>query len=497
MDSTVASGDGQGLPEKVKGLMGGLTADLMDLVSVRSVYEPDRMTDVREAADRAAKLLAGAGLTKVELLDISGTTADAAASDGQAAKDAPLVYGSYRRPEAAAKAPTVLLYAHYDVVPTDETQWPEAFKPEKDPDTNRLKGRGAADDKSGVMMHVGTLRAFDGKPPVNLTVVLEGEEESGRGSLEAYIQAHPERFKADVIVIADGGNHRLGEPTLTTSLRGFVAMNVTVTTLEHGTKHSGMFGGPAPDAFMALVRMLARLHDNDGNVAVPGLVTDVWGGLQPSEEEFRADAGVLKETKLIGTGTLGSRLYTKPSINVVGLTSELPPHDKPVNQLIDTVTARIGMRIAPREDPKIAAQRLREFLERVDVNPWRARVDVSYDADLGRGFTADEDVPNYQVAKEALDKAYPGKATQYAGQGASIPLVSLLQANNPEAAVLVLGCEEPQCLIHALHESVSLDELERMTLAQSYLLDLLGTLGTPVGSGTDDTRVPVATSSYS
>ncbi|MFJ9447317.1 M20/M25/M40 family metallo-hydrolase [Kitasatospora sp. NPDC101235] len=477
MGPSTPSGDGQGLPERVKGLMGGITDDLMELVRKKSICAPEHMASVRETAKYAADLLKAAGLHQVDLVDIGGTQQP----DGKVAEHSPLVYGTYRRPDAGPKTPTVLLYAHYDVVPTDETKWPEAFTPEKG-ENNRLKGRGAADDKSGVMMHVATLRAFDGKPPVHLTVVLEGEEEAGHGTLEEYVKAHPEKFTADVIIVADGGNSKLGEPTLNTSLRGFAALNVTVTTLEHGTRHSGMYGGPVPDAFMALVRLLARLHDNDGNVAVPGLRSEVWNGVQPVEADFRAEAGVKKEVRLIGTGSLGSRLYTKPSVNVVGLTSKLPPHDKPVNQIIDTATARISMRLAPKEDPVQAAERLREFLNRDDVKPWGLDVEVSGEAETGRGFLADTTGPHYKTAEQALAKAYPGKTTQHAGQGGSIPLVSLLQEKNPDAAVLVLGCEEPQCLIHALYESVSLDELEHMTLAESYLLDMLGRESNPSSS---------------
>ncbi|MET8546141.1 M20/M25/M40 family metallo-hydrolase [Kitasatospora sp. NPDC004799] len=480
MGTVTPDGDGKGLPEKVKGLMPGITKDLSDLVTIRSIYDADNpkahQDDLEAAATKARQLLRDAGLTEVELVEIGG------AGSGEKPYDAKLVHGTYRPPGAGPKTPTVLLYAHYDVVQTDEKEWPEAFKPSVDKQSNRLKGRGAADDKSGVMMHVGALRALDGKPPVNLVVVLEGEEEAGRGTLEAYVQAHPEKFRADVIVVADGGNLSLGRPTLTTSLRGFAIVDVTVTTLVYGTRHSGMFGGPAGDAFMVLARMLARLHDADGDVAVPGLHTYEWHGVQPDEDAFRADAGVVPGMKLLGTHSLGERLYTRPSINVIGLTSKLPPHDKPVNQLIDTVTARIGMRLPPQEDPKTAAQALSDFLNSAELNPWGAQVVVSEPKELGQGFFAETDRPGYDIAAKALAKAFPGTTTQYAGQGGSIPLVSLLQEKNPEAVVLVIGCEEPKCLIHALHESVSLDELEHMTLAESYLLQAFGAPKSPAGT---------------
>ncbi|MDT3399026.1 M20/M25/M40 family metallo-hydrolase [Streptomyces sp. B1866] len=445
------------LAGKVNELGDGLVADLMKLVEIPSVYDPSNIKPVQDAAKKCVGLLKGTGITDVEQKHI-----------GDAQKNAPLVYATC----GPSKGPTVLLYAHYDVVPAGD--WANAFKPEKKkmPDgRTRVFGRGAADDKSGVMMHVGALRAFDGKPPVNLKIVIEGEEESG-GTLEEYVRKNPDLFKADVLVIADTGNHKLGEPTFTTSLRGVVAADVTVSTLQSPV-HSGVFGGPPPDAFMTLVRMLAQLHDDAGDVAIPDLVRQHWQGREPDEQEFRTQAGVKPGVRLIGTDTLGSRLYTRPSVNVVGLDGP-PPTGKSINRLQPTATARVSVRIAPLETPQDAIARLQQFLEGPALNPWNACVTVQpVPGAVGAGFQADTTRPGYAVAKKAMEHAYPGKQTVFTGVGGAIPLVTELQKVNQDATLLLLGCEEPLCRIHSAPESVDVGELEAMTLAECYLLYFL------------------------
>jgi acetylornithine deacetylase/succinyl-diaminopimelate desuccinylase-like protein len=442
------------LPAKVKKLMKDMVEDLYKLVRLPSVHRGANSKELSDTAELVKQLLIDAGVANAHLVCI-----------GSEEKNAPLVYGTYACPDPVAHLPTVLLYAHYDVVEAGD--WAKAF----DPETvgNRVYGRGAADDKSGVMMHVGALRAFNGQSPVNLKVVIEGEEESG-DRIEQYVLEHPDDFRADVIVVADTGNHRIGEPTFTTSLRGVVDVQVTVTTLRRPV-HSGAFGGPVPDAFMALTRMLARLHDDAGDVRVPGLVAGEWSGLQPVEAELRESAGMKPKVKLIGTGTLGARLYTKPSVNVTGLDGP-PPAKSPINQLKDQATALVSLRIAPTEEPKHAVELLSRFLRDPAINPWGAEVTVS-DEGGGKGFTAETDTPAYAVAKRAMETAYPGKHLVNAGAGGAIPLISKFQQVNEKATILLLGCEEPQCNIHSVPESVDLGELETMTLAECYLLQYL------------------------
>ncbi|MFG2915870.1 M20/M25/M40 family metallo-hydrolase [Kitasatospora sp. NPDC048298] len=445
------------LAGKVGELKEDLIKDLMGLVSIASVYDGEtfKLQPVKDAANKCAALLAG---TKVEQKCI-----------GDEKKNAPLVYATCGPDNPPKGTPTVLLYAHYDVVKAGDWGEKAAFTPvRKD---NRVVGRGAADDKSGVMMHVGAVRAFGGKPPVNLKIVLEGEEESG-DTLETYVQKNADLFKADFVVIADAGNYALGEPTFTTSLRGVVDVDVTVGTLGI-PKHSGVYGGPVPDAFMVLVRMLARLLDDAGDVAVPGLVREHWQGHEPDENGFRKEAGVLDGVRLIGTDTLGSRLFDKPSVNVVGLDG-VPSMKDSINLLRSTVTARVSLRIAPKQKPADAIALLRKFLESSALNPWNAKVTVKPVDAGGAGFEADTTLPGFAVARSAMMHAYPGKDVTFTGDGGSIPLVTQLQTINKKSPLLLIGCQEPTCLIHSYPESVDIDELATMTLAECDLLDLLG-----------------------
>ena len=290
------------LQQTISGLMPRLTDELRRLVRLPSVAFPDFPTaPVEQAGAAVAQLLTDAGLPNVRMMDVP--------------RGPQAVFGE--RP-AQPGAPTVLLYAHYDVQPAgpDEAWTSKPFEPtERD---GRLYGRGAADDKSGIIMHAGALLALGDDCPVGIKVLVEGQEEAGDGGMEEFVKANAELLEADVIVISDVGNYALGVPTLTTSLRGMAACDVEVETLESAV-HSGMFGGPAPDALMALSRMMATLHDADGDVAVKGLAIMDYDGADYDVAAYRTDAGVLPGVDLIGSGSIGQRLYGKPSINVIGI----------------------------------------------------------------------------------------------------------------------------------------------------------------------------------
>ena len=284
-------------------------------------------------------------------------------------------------------APTVLLYAHYDVQPAgpEEAWTSKPFEPtERD---GRLYGRGAADDKSGIVMHAGALLALGDDCPVGVKVLIEGQEEAGDGGIEEFVKANAELLKADVIVISDVGNYALGVPTLTTSLRGMAACDVEVETLE-GAVHSGMFGGPAPDSLIALCRMIATLHDDEGDVAVKGLATMEYDGADYDEAAYRTDAGVLPGVGLIGSGSIGQRLYGKPSINVIGI--DAPRVDGAANALIPKARARVSVRLAPGQEPADAQQAVKEHLEA--AAPWNVRVKVTPGHD-GRGLPRQDGRP--------------------------------------------------------------------------------------------------------
>ena len=265
-------------------------------------------------------------------------------------------------------------------------------------------------------------------------------------------------------MISDVGNYALGVPTLTTSLRGMAACDLEVATLE-GAVHSGMFGGPAPDALIALTRMIATLHDETGDVAVEGLATADYDGADYDEGAYRTDAGVLPGVGLIGSGSIGERLYGRPSINVIGI--DAPAVDGAANALVPKARARISVRLAPGQDPAEAQAAVMKHLEA--AAPWHVRVTVT-PGTVGEGFLAKTDGPAYAVAATAMAAAY-GKDVVHYGEGGSIPLVAAFLEALPEAEIILWGPEEPRCAIHAPDESVDLGELERCVLAEALFIE--------------------------
>lgn len=434
------------LHSAVTTMMPTVQGDLERLVRCPSVSAPGYPKDsVLEAAHTALAILRGAGCEAAELVEVEGGS--------------PAVALEIPAPPGA---PTVLLYAHYDVQPPgDASVWSSPpFEPTlRD---GRLYGRGAADDKSGVVMHAAALRAFAGRPPVGVKLILEGEEET-ESHLEAFVRRHTDRIRADVMVIADVGNWRIDEPTLTTSLRGLASCIVEVRTLAQPV-HSGMFGGPAPDALMVLLRILATLHDDKGNVAVEGLASGKWDGLDYSEATFREISGLLPDVPLIGEGSVSDRLWAKPSVNVVGL--DAPPTAEAAVVLVDHAKAIVSLRVVPGDDPVRARGLLARHLE--THAPWGVKVSVQ-EFVAGEGFTTGTDGPGYRAAKRAMADVY-GKDVVTVGQGGSIPLVSVLEQSCPEAEIILWGAQDDGARIHSTNESVDLAELERAIEAEALLL---------------------------
>jgi acetylornithine deacetylase/succinyl-diaminopimelate desuccinylase-like protein len=431
--------------------MPGVRADLEALVRIPSVSAASfDQSHVARSAEAVAELLRGEGLD-VEVVVEGGR---------------PAVIGHIDGPEGA---PTVTLYAHHDVQPPgDDADWDSApFEPTER--AGRLYGRGAADDKAGVLAHVAALRAHRGRLPVGVTVFVEGEEESGSPSLPAILAKHGDRLAADAIVIADSGNWAIGRPALTTTLRGGVRAIVRVQTLDHSV-HSGMFGGAAPDAVTALVRLLATLHDDDGNVAVQGLDEGIAAELDYDEARFRAESGLLDGVDLIGSGSILSRLWTKPSITTIGI--DATSMDKASNTLSARAAAKVSMRIAPSQDPQKAFELLRAHLEQ--HAPWGARVSVEL-TELGSGFAAQAEGPIYDQARASFRDAW-GVDPVDMGVGGSIPFISDFAARFPEAAILVTGVEDPDTRAHGANESLHLEEFARVCEAEAILLVRLGAM---------------------
>lgn len=374
------------------------------------------------------------------------------------------MYGFLPGPEGAR---TVLLYAHYDVQPPlDEAAWstPPFTLTERG---GRWYGRGAADCKGGVIMHLLALRALkaNGGVPVNVKVIVEGSEEQGTGGLERYAEEQPELLAADAVVIGDSGNFRVGLPTVTTTLRGMTMLRIGVDTLE-GNLHSGQFGGAAPDALAALIRVLDSLRGEDGSTTVDGLDGGAtWEGLQYEEAQFRKDAKVLDGVGLIGSGTVADRIWARPAVTVLGI--DCPPVVGATPSVQASARALVSLRVPPGVDAVEATELLQTHLE--NRTPWGARVTVEQ-IGQGQAFRADTRSPAYAAMAEAMAEAYPGEEMQQAGQGGSIPLCNTLASLYPEAEILLIGLSEPEAQIHAVDESVSPEELERLSVAEALFL---------------------------
>ena len=434
---------------RVRDVLPAVRADLENLVRIESVWaDPDRRGEVQRSAEEVAKLLSDAGFGDVRIVAEGG---------------APAVIAHHPPPPGA---PTVLLYAHHDVQPEgDRSQWhSEPFEPtERD---GRLYGRGTADDKAGIATHLAAFRAHGGNPPVGVTVFVEGEEESGSPSLSRLLAAHRDALAADVIVIADSDNWSTEVPSLTVSLRGLADCIVEVATLDHGL-HSGMWGGVVPDALSVLVRLLASLHDDEGNVAVDGLHEATAAPVEYTPERVRADTGLLDGVQEIGSGSVAQRLWAKPAITVVGI--DTTPIAKASNTLTPCARAKVSMRVAPGGD---AAEHLAALTRHLEQHtPWGAQVTVT-PGDVGEPYAIDASGPVYDAARDAFRQAWGNDAID-AGVGGSIPFIAAFASAFPDAEILVTGVEDPDTQAHSINESLHLGVLERAATAEALLLDRL------------------------
>jgi acetylornithine deacetylase/succinyl-diaminopimelate desuccinylase-like protein len=425
--------------------------NLEELVRIPSVSaDPARVDDVRRSATATAQLFAGAGFADVQTLSVNG---------GQPAVVA-------RRP-APDGAPTVLLYAHHDVQPVGAVRdWlSEPFTPTQRGE--RLYGRGSADDKAGIAAHLAAVRAYDGEPPVGVTVFVEGEEEVGSPTLAAFLDAYGDLLAADVIVIADSGNWAVGKPALTTSLRGLADVVVEVRTLEHAV-HSGMFGGPVPDALSCLCRLLATLHDDAGNVAVQGLISGPAAELDYPLDRFRAEASVLDGVELIGTGTVVERLWTRPALSVLAI--DAPRVAEASNTLIPVASAKVSLRVPPDNDARAALTALTSHLH--SHAPWGAQVSVTA-GDTAQPVAINAEGPAYDVTRSAFRDAWDGEEPVDIGIGGSIPFIAAFAEAFPDAAILVTGIGDPDTRVHGANEGLHLAEFRRVCLAEALLLGRL------------------------
>jgi cysteinylglycine-S-conjugate dipeptidase len=423
--------------------------ELSSLVAIPSVgYEGYDAANVRASAEQTRDILRDSGVD-AELLEIGGGH--------------PAVFG--RMAAADPAAPTALLYAHHDVQPASD---PEAWTtPPFTPTIRdaRLFGRGSADDKCGIAIHAAALRALGkaGPLPCAVKVIVEGEEECSTEHLPDLVRGHGDLLRSDVAVIADGGNYRTGVPTIGTSIRGATQLVVRVDVLPI-PQHSGVFGGPLPDAVMALSRMLASLHDEAGEITVKGLHGFRWPGTQVPEDEFREESGVLPEIQLLGTGTIADRTLSKPAINILAF--EAPRVDEVANQIVPTARAVVGLRMAPGEDYRGAVDKIKAHL--MNAAPWGVRVSVEAQ-EPGAGYIVDASTAVYGAATSALATAFDHRVVEM-GSGGSIPLVPMLAETFPGIEVLIWGAGDHRSNIHSIDESVDLHDLERMVVGEALFL---------------------------
>lgn len=427
----------------------GVIDDLKRLVAIPSVSSlAEHHDDVLAAAREVARLLGDVGAGEVRMLEAGGK---------------PAVYANFPAP---AGQPTVLLYAHYDVQPTGEVaEWTSApFEAQER--AGRLWGRGTADDKGGFAVHLAALRAFGGRPPVGVKLLIEGEEEQGSPTMAAILDKYTDELSADVFVIADATNWEVGTPSLTTMLRGLIDVTVTVRTLRT-PMHSGAFGGVVPDALTALSRLLATLHDDRGNVAVAGLVASDDVAVDYSDERLRTETGLLDGVQLIGDGPAAARLWTKPTASVLAI--DATPVKDVANVLVAQARAVVSVRLAPADDPGRAQEALRAHLER-NV-PWGAQLELEFGRGSAGSRTELTDA-RALAAVDALREAFGVEPVEM-GCGGSIPIVGELAQRNPGALVLCTAVVDPHSRMHGIDESLSLDDFAKAAHAEALLLNNL------------------------
>lgn len=438
------------LRDRVKALIPGVLEDLSKLVAIPSVSSiPDHHADVQRTAEAVAQYARDLGCPDVRIV----------AEGGQ-----PAVIAKFPAPKGA---PTVCLYAHHDVQPTgDVALWTsDPFQVTRR--DGRLYGRGVVDDKAGIAVHLAALRAFDGKPPVGVTLFIEGEEEVGSPSLATIMERHADDLAADVYVICDSANWQVGTPAFTTALRGLSDVVVTVETLDHAL-HSGQYGGAAPDALTTLVQLLATLHDADGNVAVESLVSEPPFALEYPEERLRAETGLLDGVSFTGTGPLADRIWGRPSITVLAIDCTRVADAS--NTLAPSARAKVSMRLSPSQDAGPALAALKRHL--LDHAPFGARVTFGAE-EAADGSLVSLSGRAAEVARAAYSEAWGVDAVEV-GQGGSIPLVGMFQKAFPSAEVLVTGVVDPDSRMHGIDESFDLGDFTNACIAEATLLARLG-----------------------
>lgn len=433
---------------------------LIELVRIPSCAFPGYPTETLEqSAQAVAHWFSSIGLPEVDIVRVDDCPPAVIARDHR----------------AGPSHPTLLLYAHHDVQPPmrEELWTSPAFQPQvRD---GRLYGRGAADDKAGVALHAASIAAWysaHGKLPINITVLVEGEEETGSDHLAQLLDEHLPSLDADAVVIADLSNHDTGVPSLTVSLRGLVAMELELRGLERPV-HSGLWGGVAPDAVQSLCRILGGLVDANGEIAVPGLLEGIeppsarerkgWVSIPYDRESWARQAGIAPELAPPDSAALCERLWRRPSLSVNGI--QAGTRGQVGNVLMDRAWARIGVRIVPGMDPARVADRLAAHLQASVPPGMTLSVNIESLAPAWRTSTSH---PLFGACSDALERGY-GRTPVEAGCGASIPFVEAITSRLGGAPALLVGVEDPWCNAHSENESVHVGDLLKAIRSQAIL----------------------------
>ena len=440
----------QHIRESVESEFGRIRADLERLVRIPSVSSDESAApSVRRSAEKTADWLQGSGLQGTRLLELDGAH--------------PAVFGHTPGP---AGTPTVLLYAHHDVQPAGDRSLWQSDPFEAAERAGRLFGRGTADDKAGIAVHAAALRAWDGKPPLNVSVLIEGEEEIASEHLPQFLEMYADLLRADVIVLADCANWAIGQPSLITSLRGILDFVVEVRTLDHGV-HSGSYGGPVPDAVTTLCRLIASLHNDNGDVVVNGLKTGPPYEIEVLEHEVREVAGVRPGVSLLGSGSLAHRIWGRPAVAVLGI--DAPATSAIVHKLVPVARAHVSVRLAPGDEIGHAKAAIETHLHNQEL--WGAEVNVAFTRE-GSPHLIDASGAAFEAFRRACEHTW-GCALVESGSGGSLPLVAALAGVYPRADLLLTGICDPDSRPHCENESVHLGELLNCCVNEAALLGYL------------------------